>query len=168
MCQARCRAGRPDYAALEMSYNLERVKPPFPEAPHLQFGGLALWFTYPAGAVAQLVEPTRFTLPLATWFVGPAYDELNLRYPSEPLTIVLDLTLMLSRTTASRSVLLAKVRQIGARIERGALISPRVLTPAAARSIQASIAVISALGVKIAVLPSAAQAVAELGLRRAP
>ena len=151
-----------------MSFDLERVRPPFQEAPHLQFGGLAVWFTFPAGSVAQLVEPTRVTLPLATWFVGPAYDEMRLRYPSEKLTIVLDLTLMLSRTTASRSVFLGKARQLGARIERGAVISPRVLTPAAARSLQVSMTLISALGVKLAVFPSTAQAVAEYGLRRAP
>jgi hypothetical protein len=147
---------------------LPDLPPAFPEPPHLRFGSIASWFTHPAGSVVQFLEPTRATLPMANWLVGPGFDELMLRFPTQRLTLVLDLSLMLSRTSASRSVFLGKVRQVGARFGRGALISPRVLKPAAARSVEVSVALIRALGVDVAVFPTASAAIGEWGLRRAP
>lgn len=155
-----------DYAATRML--LPDLPPAFLEPPHLRSGSIAVWFTHPAGGIVQFVEPTRATLPMANWLVGPAIDELMLRFPTQRLTLVLDLSLMLSRTSAARSVFLSKARHVGARFGRGALISPRVLTPAAARSVEASIALIRALGVEIAVFPSASAVLAEWGLHRAP
>ena len=36
----------------------------FARPPHLQYGGLAAWFTQPAGAVIQVVQPVRGTVEL--------------------------------------------------------------------------------------------------------
>lgn len=147
---------------------LPDLQPAFPEPPHLRFGSIAGWMTLPAGAIVQFVEPTRATLPMANWLVGPAFDEMQRRFPKEKLTMVLDLSLMLSRTSAARSVFLSKARQAGSRFGRGALVMPRVMTPAAARSVEASVALIRMLGVDIAVFPTVATAIATWGLRRAP
>jgi len=99
----------------------------FPRAPHMSYGGAAVWFTSPPGAVVQLLEPVRGTLDLVNWIVGPFYDELERRFPGRTaLIFVFDLELMTGRTAASRSVFLAKARECGKRLakpETSALVS---------------------------------------------
>jgi hypothetical protein len=118
--------------------------------------------------VFQVVEPVRGTLDLANWLVGPAYDELERRFPGRTaLIFVFDLDLMTGRSTASRSVFLAKARECGKRFSEGLFVPPRAATAAQRQSIRAAIALIRALGVHVEQVSSAVSAVASRNLKPA-
>jgi hypothetical protein len=134
----------------------------------MRFATMAVWFTEPPGLVVQLVEPTRITLPMVDWLVGPAYAELERRYPRQSLEIVLDFAHMTSRTSASRTVFLSKARQVGQRFVHGFWVAPTAMKPAAASSIQASVALMRSLGIHVVTVESAAEAIGLAGMTRAP
>jgi hypothetical protein len=141
------------------------VRRAFPRAPHMSYGGAAVWFTSPPGGIFQLVEPVRGSLDLANWLVGPVYDELDRRFPGRSaLILVLDLELMTGRSIASRTVFLAKAREVGKRFAEGLFVPPRAASPAQRVATQASIALIRGLGVNIEVVSSSASAVASRNL----
>jgi hypothetical protein len=141
------------------------VQRAFPRAPHMSYGGAAVWFTSPPGGIFQLVEPVRGSLDLANWLVGPVYDELDRRFPGRnALIMVLDLELMTGRSIASRTVFLAKAREVGKRFAVGLFVPPRAASPAQRAATQASIALIRALGVHIELVSSSASAVASRNL----
>ena len=141
----------------------------FATPPHLRYGGAAAWFTAPAGAVLQLVEPTRGTVDLANWIVGPGYDELERRFPGRrSLIFVFDLGLMTGRTHAARSVFLGKAREVGSRFSEGFFVPPKAASPAYKQSMRAAIMLIRALGVEVHTVESAAKAVEMRGLRALP
>jgi hypothetical protein len=150
---------------LSVLHNVERA---FPEPPHMQQGTAAVWFTRPAGIVVQLLEPTRITLPISEWLIGPAYAELERRHPAHPFTIVMDFHFMLSRTLAARTAFLSQARRVGKRFGAGYWVPPRVQSPAAARSAEASIALMRAIGIDVHVVGSAAEAIAHAGLSYVP
>jgi len=140
----------------------------FARAPHLSYGGAAVWFTSPPGAVVQLVEPVRGTLDLVNWLVGPAYDELERRFPGRTaLIFVFDLELMTGRSAACRSVFLAKARECGKRFSEGLFVPPRAANAAYRQSMQAAILLIRALGVHVEHASSAISAVALRNLKPA-
>jgi hypothetical protein len=149
---------------------LEQVQLAFNDPPHLRYGdSLYVWFTHPAGAVVQLVRQERITIPLTHWLVETAYAELDRRYPSNrALTLVLDYGLMLGRTSASRSMFLGKVRESGARFARAYVVLPPVVSPALARSLEASLRVVNEYGIDARVVGSVRQAIATSALVRAP
>jgi hypothetical protein len=141
----------------------------FARAPHLSYGGVAVWFTSPPGAVFQLLEPVRGTLDLINWMVGPAYDELERRFPGRnALIFVFDLELMTGRTAASRSVFLGKAREVGKRFAEGLFVPPRAASVAYRTSMHAAVALVRALGVHVEFASSAVSAVASRNLKPLP
>jgi hypothetical protein len=137
------------------------ARPAFARAPHLRYGGAAVWFTSPPGLVCQLVEPVRGTVDLMNWLVGPVYQELERRFPGRTAFIfVFDLELMTGRTAASRSVFLAKAREVGKRFAEGLFVPPRAANAAQRVSMEASIALVRMLGVRVEIVSSSASAVA--------
>jgi hypothetical protein len=140
----------------------------FPRAPHMSYGGAAVWFTSPPGVVVQLLEPVRGTLDLVNWLVGPVYDDLERRFPGRTaLIFVFDLELMTGRTAASRSVFLAKAREGGKRFSEALFVPPRAASPAYRVSMHAAIALVRALGVQVEMVSSSVSAVASRNLKPA-
>jgi hypothetical protein len=142
------------------------LQPAFAQPPHLKHGALAVWFTHPAGAVVQFQHPVRGTLEYANWLVGPAYAELDKRFPHRgALTLVLDLELMTGRSVASRSVFLAKAREVGDRFGRGFVVPPRNAPRAYAHALRVGVAVIRSLGIQVDIVESSQRAIAMCDLR---
>jgi hypothetical protein len=140
----------------------------FPRAPHMSYGGAAVWFTSPPGAVVQLLEPVRGTLELVNWLVGPAYDELERRFPGrQALIFVFDLELMTGRSAASRSVFLAKVRECGKRFAEGLVVPPTAANAAYRQSMYAAMAIARAVGIHVEMVSSSVSAVASRSLKPA-
>jgi hypothetical protein len=138
-------------------------RPGFACAPHVSHG------TLPAGLVVRFMEPARGTLELANWLVGPVYEQLDQRYPRHnALTLVLDLELMTSRTSASRTVFLAKAKQCGWRFTRSFFVPPRRTTAAQRHAIRVGIAIVQALGVPVETVDSLERAIHTADLRAAP
>jgi hypothetical protein len=141
----------------------------FRERPHMQCGAAAVWFTHPAGLVFQLVEPARLTVQLGAFLADSAYPEAVRRFPDcHSLTIVLDLSLMLARTQASRSLLIGRMRAAADRCARLYLIVPANISPALRRSFEASLELAKELGIDAALVGSARQVVASCALVPAP
>ena len=153
-----------------MQTTLEHVPLAFSDPPHLRYeDSVFVWFTHPAGAVVQLQRPERITIPLTHWLVETAYAELDRRFPnSRALTLVFDYSLMIGRTSASRSLLLGKVRESGSRFARAYLILPPLISPALKRSVDASLRVASEMGVEARLIGSVRQAIATCALVAAP
>jgi len=141
----------------------------FATPPHLRYGDAAAWITSPPGAVIQLLASMRGTVDLANWIVGPAYHELERRFPGRSgLVLVLDLGLMTGRTHAARSVFLGKAREVGGRFGEAYFVPPRAASAAYQASARAAIALVRALGVQVHTSESAASVVAALGARALP
>jgi hypothetical protein len=158
------------YSPRVMEACLSSPRMAFAQTPHMSCGDVAVgWLTLPAGAVLQWVQPVRATRAHAEWLVGPAAAKLDQRYPRHrALTIVLDFELMTGRTAASRSLLLAKARQLSGRVARCFVVLPRQASPAHLHGIRAGIALARAFGIPVEVADSAARAIASAGLRVAP
>jgi hypothetical protein len=75
---------------------------------------------------------------------------------------------MLSRTQASRSVLIARLRSATDRCARIYVIPPKHLNPAQQRSLEASLDLARQLGIEAAFVGSARQVVASCALVCAP
>jgi hypothetical protein len=156
------------YEAMEVQTLSSTSTPAFARAPHLRYPGAAAWLTQPAGLVVQITEPMRADLNVANWVVGPLYALLEKRFPAPiPLTLVLDLDLMTGRSFASRTVFLAKAREVGPRFARGFLIAPRSSQRSYLYAMHAGIALIQTLGVQVDIVASAAEAIAHCNMRAA-
>ncbi len=152
-----------------MQYSTAPSQAAFPSTPHLRCGGAAVWYTAPHGAVVQLLEPMRVTVEVANWVVGPAYDELDRRYPGRSgLIYVLDLGLMTGRTPAARSVFLGKVREVSGRFSEAIVVQPRAASAASRESIRVAMMLVRALGLPVTTMDSAVSAVAARGLHALP
>lgn len=152
-----------------MEMTTEHAQHAFRERPHMQCGAACVWFTYPAGVVFQLVRPARLTLQLSGFFVDDVYEEAMRRFPEfRPLVIVLDLSLMTGRTTASRSLLLGRMRESAARCGRVYVALPPALTPALRRSVEASMQLAAELGIEAQLSGSVREVIAACSLACAP
>lgn len=157
------------YSAADMETAIEQVQPAFRDRPHMQCGPAAAWLTHPAGCVFQLLQPARITLEVSSFLVDEVYEEMLRRFPdSQSLTLVLDLSLMLGRTTASRSQLLACLRQAAGRLRRVYVTLPTDARPALKRSLDSSIQLAQELGMEVRLTGSARQSVASCALVAAP
>jgi hypothetical protein len=155
-------------SSMQTSSQTAHLSEPFPRAANLQRRGMAVWFTHPAGLLVQFVEPTRATLDSTNWFVGPVWDELERRFPTQPLTIVVDFSLMISRTNAARTVFLAKARSAAKRIAHAYYVQPQVMTVSQRFAMKSAFALLQALGMRIDLVQSADQAVRTSALRAIP
>jgi hypothetical protein len=152
-----------------METAIEQVQLAFRERPHMQSGPAVAWLTHPAGCVIQLVQPARITLEISSFIVDRVYEEMLRRFPdNQSLTLVMDFSLMLGRTTASRSQLLGCMRQAEGRLRRVYLTLPADIRPALKRSFQASMQLATSLGMDARMSGSARQAVASCALVCAP
>ena len=152
-----------------MQTALEHVQLAFSDPPHLRYeDSVYVWFTHPAGAVVQLQRPERITIPITQWLVDTAFTQLIQRFPNNALTVVFDYSLMLGRTSASRSLFLGKVRESGGRFARAYLILPPLVSPALKRSVEASLRVAGEVGVEARLIGSVRQAIATCALVAAP
>lgn len=152
-----------------METAIEQVQLAFRERPHMQCGPAAAWLTHPAGCVVQLTRPARITLEVSSFIVDQVYEATVRRFPdSHALTIVLDFSLMLGRTTASRTQMLGCMREAARRFGRVYLALPADIRPALKRSFQASMQIAGELGIDARLTGSARQAVASCALVCAP
>lgn len=152
-----------------METAIEQAQLAFRDRPHLQCGPAAAWLTHPAGCVFQLLQPARITLDVSSFLVDEVYEAMLRRFPdSQSLTLVLDFSLMLGRTTASRSQLLGCMRDAVGRVGRVYLVLPSEMRPALKRSFQASIQLANERGIDVRLSGSARQAVASCALIAAP
>ena len=152
-----------------METAIEQAQLAFRDRPHMQCGPGAAWLTHPAGCVFQLLQPARITLEVSSFLVDDVYEEMLRRFPdNQSLTLVLDFSLMLGRTTASRSQLLGCMRQAVGRVRRVYLTLPPDIRPALKRSFQASMQIANELGIEVRLSGSARQAVASCALVAAP
>lgn len=141
--------------------------PAFPTAAHVRYGDVAAaWFTEPAGVLVQVQKPVRGTTELSSWLVGPAYDALDVHFAGRGgLIFVLDMSLMLGRSAAARSMLLNKARQVGSRFSRAVVIAPLVMPPLYLQSMRLTFVLLRTLGIAAEFADSSAAAVERLGLR---
>lgn len=152
-----------------METAIEQVQLAFRERPHMQCGPAAAWLTHPAGCVFQLVQPARVTLEISSFLVDHVYEEMVRRFPdSHSLVLVMDFSLMLGRTTASRSQLLACMREAAGRLRQVYIALPPDIRPALKRSFEATMQLASEVGVEVRQVGSARQAVASCALVCAP
>jgi hypothetical protein len=153
-----------------METALEHVQLAFSDPPHLRYeDSVYVWFTHPAGAVVQLQRPERITIPITHWLVETAFAELVRRFPTNrALTVVFDYSLMLGRTSASRSLFLGKVRESGNRFAQAYVVLPPLISPALKRSVEASLRVAGETGIEARLIGSVRQAIATCALVAAP
>ena len=147
----------------------EHVQPAFRDRPHMQSGPAAAWLTHPAGCVFQLLRPVRITLEVSSFLAEDVYEAMLRRFPdSQSLTLVLDFSLMLDRTTASRTQFIGRLRHAVGRVGRVYLTLPADIRPALRRSFEASMQLGTELGVEMRLSGSARQAIASCALVAAP
>jgi hypothetical protein len=146
----------------------QAATPAFDRAPHASYPGVSVWLTQPPGIIVQVTSPTRIDVSMTNWLVGPVYALLERRYP-EPraLTFVLDLDLMTGRSFAARTVFLAKARQSFSRFQHAFVIPPRSAPRSYTFAMQAGVALVRALGVRVDYATSLAEVITEHNLRAA-
>ena len=129
-------------------------QPVFSSEPDLRSpdGAVIGWLLHPAGALVQFAKPVKGTADLASWLVGPAFAVLENRYPErKDLWFVLDLTHMVGRSAAARSILLHSAKVIGSRFSRVFVIPPADYPPMYLKAFHASVAFARLLGMHITV-----------------
>ena len=146
------------------------VHPVFPSKPHIvgPVGAVCGWFLDPPGGIIQFVKPVKGTSELASWLVGPAFDALDARFPDcAHLTLILDLTHMVGRSAAARSILLHSAKALGGRFSRVFVVPPADYPPMYLQAFQASIAFVRLLGMSVTVAGSTASVLDRYGLAAA-
>jgi hypothetical protein len=130
---------------------------------------LRAWFTDPPGVVVQMAQPSRGTVELAEWMVGPGYTRLRGRFPaSERLILVIDLSLMEGRDPAARAVMMDKAREFNRLFERTIIIPPLQSNPVYLTTLHAAAALLTAFGVDLKLEKSLAGVIAQWKLTPAP
>ena len=132
----------------------------FDAPPHMMDSSrtMAVWFTEPAGLVAQFARPARWSVPLAEWLVGPVISRLLKRFPGDqPLVFVLDLTQMNGRDPPVRQLVVEAARSLTHRARRAVVVPPENANRVYLAGVQAaaSIARVFGLTVSIESLPEA-------------
>lgn len=115
-------------------------------------GAVLGWLLDPPGVLIQFVKPVKGTTELATWLVGPAFSALDSRFPERTgLVLVLDLTNMVGRSAAARSILLHSAKALGSRFSRVFVIPPADYPPMYMKAFHASIAFARLAGMNVTV-----------------
>jgi hypothetical protein len=129
---------------------------------------LAAWLVEPAGALVQFVEPAKGTLEQATWLVDVGFHVLDAYYPRrDDLLFVFDLSNMVGRSAAARSVLLNAAKALRRRFSHIVVVPPKDYPPMYLQAFHASLALVRLLGLRVSVANSSADAIARYGLRPA-
>ena len=130
------------------------IQPAFASEPDIRSpdGAIIGWLLEPAGALIQFVKPVKGTAELASWVVGPASAVLEARYPGrKDLWFVLDLTYMVGRSAAARSILLHSAKVMVGRFSRVFVIPPADYPPMYLKAFHASVAFARLLGMHVTV-----------------
>ena len=130
------------------------IQPAFSSEPDMRSpdGSILGWLLEPAGVLIQFVKPVKGTADLASWLVGPAFAVLDARHPARnDLWFVLDLTHMVGRSAAARSILLHSAKVMGARFSRVFVIPPSDYPPMYLKAFHASVAFARLLGMHVTV-----------------
>jgi hypothetical protein len=133
------------------------ITPVFHAEPDIRApdGAIFGWFLDPPGALIQFVKPVKGTSELASWLVGPAASELVATFPQRnDMFFVLDLTNMVGRSAAARSILLHSAKVLGARFARVFVIPPAEYPPMYLKAFHASVAFVRLLGMHVTVAGS--------------
>lgn len=141
-------AGMPELVATDV------IQPVFLSEPDIRGpdGALLGWLLDPPGVIIQFVKRVKGTADLASWMVGPAYAEVDARYPDrKDLWFVLDLTHMEGRSAAARSILLHSAKVLGPRFSRVFVIPPSDYPPMYLKAFHASVAMARLLGIHVTV-----------------
>jgi len=143
---------------------LERSKlhlaPAFETPPHARCpsGAVVGWLLDAPGALVQCAEPMKATVETATWLVHTAFDVLDRCFPQRnDLVLVLDLHLMVARTTAARSILLNSAKALGPRFSNIYVVPPAAYPAIYLQAFQASLAIARLLGLRVTLASSSAQ-----------
>lgn len=140
----------------------------FTRRPHKQdpTGALVAWFTEPPGALIQMTREGELTVAMARAVILPGCDELLARFSNgEPLTLVLDISLMEKRETAVRAVFVDAAKRLGARIGAGIVIAPKSASKIYLMSLQAAVATLRVFGVNLEIQSSLQAVVTAMGIR---
>lgn len=132
----------------------DAIQPVFASEPDLRGpdGSVFGWLLDPPGVLFQFVKPVKGTTELATWLVGPAFAVLESRYPQRSgLVLVLDLTNMVGRSAAARSILLHSAKVLGPRFSRVYVIPPSDYPPMYMKAFHASVAFARLLGMNVTI-----------------
>lgn len=118
-------------------------------------GALAGWLLQPPGALVQFVKPVKGTADLASWLVGPAFTVVDTYYPGrKDLWLVLDLTHMVGRSAAARSILLHSAKIMVSRFARVFVVPPFDYPPMYLKAFHASVAFARLVGMHVTVAGS--------------
>lgn len=152
---------------LEVDAGAPTFQPVFPSEPELlsPTGAIAGWLLDPPGALVQFIKPVKGTTELATWLVGPAFAVLDRSFPDRnDLTFVLDLSNMVGRSAAARSILLHSAKVLGPRFSRAFVVPPLDYPPMYLKAFHASVAFVRLLGVNVTVAGSSAAVLERYGI----
>ena len=128
----------------------------------------AVWLLEPAGALVQFIEPAKGTLEQASWLVDVGFHVLDAYYPHrDDLLFVFDMSNMVGRSAAARSVLLNAAKVLCQRFSHVIVVPPQDYPPMYLQAFQASIAVVRMLGLRVTIAGSSAEVIARYGLRPA-
>jgi hypothetical protein len=133
------------------------IQPEFHSEPDLRGpdGAIAGWLLDPPGGLIQFLKPVKGTMEIANWLVGPAFAVLDAHYPNrKDLMLVLDLTHMVGRSAAARSILLHSAKVMGARFSRVFVVPPADYPPMYMKAFHASVAFARLLGMNITIAGS--------------
>lgn len=150
-------------AEISRKVPLAFAAPPTLHSPH---GVMAGWLLEPAGALVQFAEPAKGTLEQAEWLVDVGFHVLDAYYPRRnDLLFVFDLSNMVGRSAAARSVLLNGAKALHRRFSHVIVVPPRDYPPMYLQAFQASIALVRLLGLRVSIAGSSAEVIARYGLR---
>jgi hypothetical protein len=145
----------------------DAIQPVFSTEPDLRGpdGAILGWLLDPPGALIQFVKPVKGTMELAGWLVGPAFAVLEDQYPErKDLVFVFDLTHMVGRSAAARSILLHSAKVLGSRFSRVFVVPPADYPPMYMKAFHASVAFVRLLGMHITVAGASRAVVERYGL----
>jgi hypothetical protein len=143
----------------------------FASAPDLRLEGgqLVAWFTDPPGVVVQLTEATVFTKEMAEWMVGPGFTALHDRFPQDgKLHLLLDIRRMISREPAARTLIMSAATRHMFLFAKLGVIAPAKPPPLYMTTLNAAIALLSAIGPEISIFETLEGALQAMGLHAAP
>ena len=118
-------------------------------------GAIGGWLLDPPGGLIQFLKPVKGTMDLANWIVGPAFAVLDAQFPNRnDLLLVLDLTHMVGRSAAARSILLHSAKVVRSRFSRVFVVPPSDYPPMYMKAFHASVGFARLLGMHVTIAGS--------------
>jgi hypothetical protein len=128
-------------------------------------GAIGGWLLDPPGGLIQFLKPVKGTTDLANWLVGPALSMLDAEFPNRnDLLLVLDLTNMVGRSAAARSILLHTAKVVRSRFSRVFVVPPADYPPMYMKAFHASVAFARLLGLHVTIAGSCRAVIDRYGI----